>query len=85
MPSSLKLLCPSNPRESNLVDLLELDLAKKLSAWCLSRNWNGDIQDEVGVGGDETREGLTAVGEVAGDVESGLLAELHLHNALVPA
>ena len=44
-----------------------------------------NLQDEVRVRGDQTRERLAAVGKVAGDVEARLLAELHGNDALVPA
>lgn len=69
-----------------LVDLFELDLAVHMSVciWVYCVVLRGS-QDEVRVGGDEaTTDGLAAVGEVAGDVQRSLLAELHLHDALVP-
>ena len=47
-----------------------------------------DVQDEGSVGRDEAREATVTVGVVAGDKESGLLAEGHaavgLNDALVP-
>ena len=52
-----------------LVDLLELDL-----------------EDELRVGRDQTAaDVLAAVRKVGADVETRLLAELHLDDALVPA
>ena len=44
-----------------------------------------NVQDEVRVRGNQARELLGAVRKVAGDVETRLLAELHLNDALVPA
>jgi len=44
-----------------------------------------DLEDEIRVRGDEAGEALGAVRKVARDVEACLLAELHLHDALVPA
>jgi hypothetical protein len=44
-----------------------------------------NLEDEIRVWGDKTGEALVAVRKVAGDVETCLLAQLHLHDALVPA
>lgn len=44
-----------------------------------------DIEDEVGVGGNVAGEAAGTVAKVAGDVEGGLLADLHLGDTLVPA
>lgn len=44
-----------------------------------------DIEDEVSAGRDVTRETLLAVAEVAGDDQSGLLADLHRGDTLIPA
>jgi hypothetical protein len=44
-----------------------------------------DIEDEVRVRGDGTREAASAVTVVSGDVEGGLLVKLHLGNTLIPA
>lgn len=44
-----------------------------------------DLEDEVRVGGDTAGEATRAVAEVAGDVEDGLLADLHLGDTLIPA
>jgi hypothetical protein len=44
-----------------------------------------NLEDEVRVRGNKAGEALGAVREVAGDVETCLLSELHLHNALVPS
>jgi hypothetical protein len=52
---------------------------------CQNMSISRNIQDEVRVRGNQTGELLVAVGKVAGDVETGLLAKLHLHNTLIPA
>lgn len=44
-----------------------------------------NLEDEIRVRGNKTGEALVTVRKVAGDVETRLLAELHLHDALVPA
>jgi hypothetical protein len=43
-----------------------------------------DIEDEVSVGGDVAGEAVFAVAEVTRDIQSGLLANFHLGDTLVP-
>lgn len=43
-----------------------------------------NVEDEVRVGRDKIANRPVAISEVAGNIESGLLAELHGNNALVP-
>lgn len=73
----------------SLVDLLELNLAihthKSASLPIYATSHECNVQDEVRVRGNQAGELLAAVREVAGDVETSLLAELHGDDALVPA
>ena len=43
------------------------------------------VEDERGVGGDDATDGAVAVGKVRLDGELALLADLHAHEALIPA
>lgn len=43
------------------------------------------LEDEGGVGGDDATDSAVAVGEVRGDSELALLANLHAEETLIPA
>lgn len=75
------------------VDALQLDVTviycQPLSArGRIKTSWENSLQDQSSIGGDEAREATVTVGVVAGNEESGLLAERHatigLDDALVP-
>ena len=44
-----------------------------------------DVEDEVGLGGDDGRRAAVAVGELVGDEEAALAADVHAVEAGVPA